>query len=118
VKWSLDGRRWRAMPWGEGRFSDERFWSEIALGAKERQWVSRLLRTGEESEPIAHLLYREAFEERYENPRSALIIGMAALEVGLKRCLADRGPDARWLVESSPRASTDSAGRAPLAGCT
>ena len=53
-------------------------------------------------EPFAHRLFREAWAERLNSPRSALIAGMAALEIGVKEMIADLVPDARWLVENLP----------------
>ncbi len=37
--------------------------------------------------------------EPCHNPRSAVVIGIAAAEVGLKQCIADLVPDAGWLIE-------------------
>jgi hypothetical protein len=54
------------------------------------------------TEPLGHELHREAWEQRYMNPRSSLIIGLAAGEVGCKECISILAPDARWLAENSP----------------
>jgi hypothetical protein len=51
-----------------------------------------------DSEPLGHELLREA-EELRQSPRSALVIAVAALEVGLKEFIARRVPEAAWLVE-------------------
>jgi len=54
------------------------------------------------AEPIGHELFREAWPQRGANPRSALIMGVAAAESGFKECVADLVPDARWIVEHAP----------------
>ncbi|HVM13030.1 MAG TPA: hypothetical protein VM287_01705 [Egibacteraceae bacterium] len=53
-------------------------------------------------EPIAHQLLREAWNLRFANPRSSLVIGVAAAEVGMKQLVANLVPDARSLVEDLP----------------
>lgn len=55
-------------------------------------------------EPLGHHLLREALSHTRTSPRSALVIGVAALETGFKQLVADLVPDARWLIEevSSP----------------
>lgn len=53
-------------------------------------------------EPLAHQLLREAWNLRHGNPRAALVVGVAAAEVGMKRLIAELVPEARWLVEEVP----------------
>jgi hypothetical protein len=53
-------------------------------------------------EPIGHELFREAWAVRITAPRSAILIGIAGLEVGLKHCIARLIPDSTWLVEHVP----------------
>jgi hypothetical protein len=53
-------------------------------------------------EPIAHHLLREAKSLYGANPRSALLIAVAAVEVGLKTLIAELVPAASWLVEETP----------------
>jgi hypothetical protein len=50
-------------------------------------------------EPLGHQLFREAWNLRISNPRSALVIGVAAAEVGVKKLIGTLVPDARWLIE-------------------
>ncbi len=52
-------------------------------------------------EPLAHLLLREARGQQAANPRSAVLIGLSALETGVKQFVSGRVPDASWLVEES-----------------
>jgi hypothetical protein len=53
-------------------------------------------------EPLAHELWREAWAQRRTSPRSAMLIGMASLEVGIKQFAARHIPDAEWLLAESP----------------
>jgi len=55
-----------------------------------------------QDEPIYHVLFREAWEQRSSSPGSALVIGMSALEVGVKSLIATLVPDARWLAMHLP----------------
>jgi hypothetical protein len=54
---------------------------------------------------LGHVLLREAYMTRMANPRSALIVAVAALETGVKEYIAARAPAAEWLAfnpSSSP----------------
>ena len=53
-------------------------------------------------EPFAHRMFREAWSERLRSPRSALIAGVASLEIGVKEAIADLVPDAEWIVFKLP----------------
>ncbi|MDQ6949074.1 MAG: hypothetical protein M3256_23140, partial [Actinomycetota bacterium] len=55
----------------------------------------------EVEEPLAHAMWREAWTQLKSNPRSALVIGVAAAEVGLKRCFAALAPVTQWLLEET-----------------
>jgi hypothetical protein len=63
--------------------------------------LQRLLGAGDD-EPVAHHLFREAWVQRHANRRSALVIGVAALEVGIKQYIGKVAPDAKWLAENAP----------------
>jgi hypothetical protein len=52
--------------------------------------------------PLYHDLFREAWWQRSENPRSAIIIGIAAAELSVKQCIATLIPDAEWLALNLP----------------
>lgn len=52
-------------------------------------------------EPLARQLYREAWSQMGTNPRSALVIGVTAAEVGLKRLIGTLIPAADWLVQET-----------------
>ena len=55
-------------------------------------------------QPLYHDLLREAWQNQFSNPRSALVMGVAAAETGFKTTLADLNPSVSWIVEnlSSP----------------
>ena len=55
-------------------------------------------------EPLSHALLREARASMTvtRSYSSALIIGMAALEIGTKHLIAELAPDARWLALNMP----------------
>jgi hypothetical protein len=61
-----------------------------------QQEVAALLRSGE-AEPLGHELYREARGQGERN-RSALVLGIAAAEVGFKQYVAAAAPDTAWLM--------------------
>jgi hypothetical protein len=50
-------------------------------------------------EPLAHELLREAWANREINRRSALILAVAAAEVGFKQFVMMKLPDTAWLLE-------------------
>jgi hypothetical protein len=50
-------------------------------------------------EPLARELLREAWAQKSASPRSALVLAIAAAEVGFKQSVSQLVPDARWLVE-------------------
>lgn len=54
------------------------------------------------NEPVGHDLFLEAWQQVGTNPRSALIIGMAAAQIGFKQCVGRLVPDAEWLADNVP----------------
>ncbi len=55
--------------------------------------------TEKSEEPLGHQLFREAWNQRSSHPRSALVIDVAAAEVGLKKLIGTLVPEAQWLVD-------------------
>lgn len=99
LSYSKDGKSWFEISLiRQGAFgwftpvptvkSDKAFTAEV---------VHLVERVGQE--PLGHQLFREAWSLRATNPRSALAIGVAAAEVGVKNLIAILVPDARWLME-------------------
>ena len=68
--------------------------------------ISSILASGK-GEPLAHELIREAFDVVARNPRSALLIGVTALETGVKDYMRFRIPDVDPLLEEMPSPSVE-----------
>ncbi|MDB4963443.1 MAG: hypothetical protein JWP01_3442 [Myxococcales bacterium] len=100
VRFSFDGTNWWRLPDPSHEMES---WSEThavidaQIHAELEQYTARNL-----SQPLGHELLREAFSTRSKNPRSALIVTMTALEVGVKEYIADLVPDAEWLAFEAP----------------
>lgn len=99
MNWSLDGIEWFGMPHAFTLKLGMEFPKPIR--GQLYNEIELLLRKGE-SEPLGHELFLEAWEQKYNNPRSALILGITAAEVGIKQCVAKLVPDAQWLVDNLP----------------
>jgi hypothetical protein len=100
AEWSPDGIEWHCLP----RRTGADIWAEpadIQVSDVVNEDLHALVSSGI-SEPLGHALFREAWEQRRENPRSALLIGVSALEVGVKQFITERVQDTRWLVEELP----------------
>lgn len=98
LQWSRDGAQWLSfsMP------------GNIAIGIMRvisgqvelyRNEAMKLLQAGE-SEPIHHPIFLEAWSQRHNNQRSALIIGIASAEIGVKSFISIAAPATRWFLES------------------
>jgi hypothetical protein len=57
---------------------------------------------GGESEPVGRAMLREAWYVKDSNPRSALMIGYAEVEVGCKEFIGRVVPQAKWLAMEAP----------------
>ncbi|WP_339614824.1 hypothetical protein [uncultured Gilvimarinus sp.] len=51
-------------------------------------------------QPLYHDLFREAWQNQRDNPRSALVMGIAAAETGFKTSLIELNPSVSWIVEN------------------
>jgi hypothetical protein len=54
------------------------------------------------AEPLHHDLFREAWNQRDANPRSALVTGITAAELAVKRCISTLIPSGEWLATNVP----------------
>jgi hypothetical protein len=97
--WSFDDVTYYAMPIAAE--SHLEIIPSRSISEDARSAVERLVMAGR-NEPLGHELYREAWQQRHENPRSALLLGISAAEVGLKQCIGELVPDAQWLVDNLP----------------
>jgi hypothetical protein len=98
--WSYDGNKWKMMPGGL------KVYMEVgAIGGAVSEEIcgeiESLVKEGA-SEPIGHELFREAWEQRHQNSRSSLVIGIAAAEVGFKQFVINLEPKTSWLIEEVP----------------
>jgi hypothetical protein len=96
-EFSFDGTVYYHMPQAVQSFME--ISSSLNIEEPTHDEIQRLL-ADETDEPLAHDLYREAWEQRFINPRSALVLGIAALETAVKRTITVLAPDAAWLVTS------------------
>src|SRR5882672_7750981 len=78
--WSLDGERWEHLP----SLTYLSLADSLVPRIDTRQIDIQQLVEAEAREPLAHTLWHEASQQRNVNPRSAILIGLAALEIGVK----------------------------------
>jgi hypothetical protein len=99
TRWSFDGDAWHLLP----GTTKVRAWDMGWLWVREptRSQVEEMLRGGID-EPLGQELFREAWSLSGESPRSALLMGIAAAEAGLKQYIVAVHPDTRWIVEHLP----------------
>lgn len=104
--YSLDRSRWHAMPSAISALIEQGQGMNITSNAISE--VSKEFAKGN-VEPLGHELIREAFDISHQAPRSSLMIGVSALETGLKNYVQFRVPNSDILLEKiqqSPSAFT------------
>lgn len=96
--WSLDKTAWHILP---QRHEATKFEHTSMLHTTDgvRADVDTYLKNGVK-ESTAHELLYEAWNQRGESPRSALILAIAAVEIGLKQCVILLAPDTEWLLKN------------------
>jgi hypothetical protein len=100
LEWSLDNKTWHYLP--EIPWSKEAEYTEmLKVTDNVRSDVEQFVRE-DIREPLGHELFYEAMHLRPDSPRSALILGIAAAEVGLKQCVSFLAPDTDWLMRNLP----------------
>jgi hypothetical protein len=99
-EWSLDGQTWTRVRGGLIVHAG----SELhATQFRESEFIEiRDLLLRGDREPIGHELLREAWNLRHDSPRSALVLGVSALEVGIKAFIAKLVPHSEWLCFEMP----------------
>ena len=97
-QWAV-GRSWRPMPM-ELHFYP-RVYHVKPFTAKRGAEIQALVDSGVEP-PLARSLCREAFQLEQTSPRSSLIIGVTALEVGVKQYLSRLVPELDWWLDEAP----------------
>jgi hypothetical protein len=101
LAYSLDGSNWKTLQSRAVSIHLGRGVLTLTMTEKVATSVSELWRKGTEP-PFAQELFREAFEQESQNPRSCLVIAVAAVEVGFKELVGSLAPDAKWLVDNVP----------------
>lgn len=97
--WSTDGSFWHPAPSNYGVRVDIK--GSINPKEEDLTFIRDIVKANG-NEPLYHDLFREAWEQRYNNPRSALVIGIAAAELSVKRYISALVPEAEWLATNLP----------------
>jgi hypothetical protein len=100
LMWALADETWRHIP-GDRPHGFLELGVAGPLSPRAHAETVVLLESGVK-EPLGHALFLEAWTQVATNPRSALVLGIAAAEVGLKECVGKLVPDAQWLVSNVP----------------
>ena len=103
--WSFDKQTWLPMP-ADLRLFGGGFEFYFKVSPRLRREMEALMNAGQ-SEPLSHEIFLEAWGLRSGNPRSSLIIGMCAAEIGFKQCIGKLVPDAEWLANNVPTPPLD-----------
>lgn len=98
-RWSFDGENWYPMP--HEIHVEVLPQKHLKLNPKGIAEIRDMVESSIE-EPLGHNMLREAFEGLSSNHRSALILGVAAAEVGVKQFIFDLLPTSQWLLENTP----------------
>lgn len=97
MAWSYDGTSWKIVPQNiQMNFSG---FAEPPIPQDASQEVSKIVKEGF-TEPVGHELYREARFLSSNNPRSSVVVAIAAIEVGIKECIGALVPNSQWLVSN------------------
>jgi hypothetical protein len=98
--WSVDGETWMPVSDTVHVSMDAITWF-YPWSAKLAFSVEELVRM-DEIEPLGHELYHEAEELARSNPRSAIVVAVAAAEIGFKQFVAKLAPHCEWLLMHVP----------------
>jgi hypothetical protein len=95
--WSVDGSDWKNV--ADSIFVKVTWSSPDPTWSKEdAEFIQTEIMKGTR-EPLGHELLREADVNRHSNPRSSLILAVAAAEVGFKQFVSRTLPDTAWLLD-------------------
>ncbi len=94
--WSVDGSDWKMVA-DSVSLKIKFLYSTHNWSKEDAEFLQSEIVKGS-NEPLGHELLREA-DVNQENPRSSLILGVAAAEVGFKQFVSRTFPDAAWLLE-------------------
>lgn len=101
--WSLDGEHWDVAPrrYAEPTLFSENALAGIELDAEGLGAVQAFLNADEISEPLARQILLEAAALQSDNPRAAVVLAVAAAEIGVKVFAASSSTSASeaWLLQ-------------------
>ena len=97
--WSTDREFWHPMPAEHSVRAESKSATEPSVTIKTD--VHQIV-DSDGNAPLHHDLFREAWQQRFHNPRSSIIVGMAAAEIAVKRCVSNLVPNAEWLATNLP----------------
>lgn len=89
ARWSEDGSTWQRLRVGDPPLADTG-WGVFDFDRSWQGFVSSVVLAGG-GEPLAHEMLQEAYSLLDSNPRSCLVIAVAALEVGIKQHIERMG---------------------------
>lgn len=97
-EWSADGENWNPITPGiqlrmEAGFPTPKVTDEAIMKSVVDLWRGNI------SEPLSHELFQEAWGQHLENPRSAIVFGIAAAETGMKRLISELVPATEWIMK-------------------
>lgn len=96
--WSLDGIEWKAVA-DSMTLRIKQQENAPVLTPDSTEFVSKGI-AGDLDEPLGHELLREAWSNLEANQRSAVVIAVAAAEVGFKQFAITFLPDTAWILEN------------------
>ena len=99
MHWSWTGDSWHIVPLRGSAVANVRLGVPSHPGAGAE--IVTLL-AADISAPLAYEMLQEAIDLQATNPRAALVTAIAALEIGVKRFIADVVPSAKWLAQEVP----------------
>jgi hypothetical protein len=96
--WSFDKTTWHILPQHQEPTIFQHT-SMLHTTDDIKSDVEKYLKNGIK-ESLAHELLYEAWNQRGESPRGALILAIAAVEIGVKQCITLLAPDTEWLFKT------------------
>ena len=99
MTFSFDGHEWH--PTSYFFTTTLRVRNTPALNQREIDALNQLLDSNV-TVPLWHELYLEARQLEHTNPRSSLVIAVAAIEAGFKEYVAEIIPNSAWLLQELP----------------
>ena len=63
------------------------------------EWPERVENSTIELPPFAHELFREAWRNYFDHPRTAVVMAVASAETAIKSFISDLMPEAAWLIK-------------------